>query len=121
MPRRKDIETRRRVLELYNRGIHSPSEIAKRLGVPANRIRFLMHQMRREGLLPKINPTSDLLDEVTDLVKASLFRVTAVHAEMIAKGDRLAKPLAEAQDMLQRALEDISIYKRMKQLEGGRP
>lgn len=120
MPRHKDIETRRKILQLYNQGIHSPSEIAKRLGLPSGRVRVLMHYMRKEGLLPKINPIGDVLDGVTDLIKAALFRVTAVHADMVTKLDKNARLLAEAQDMLEKALENISVYRRMKQLEGER-
>jgi len=120
MPREKDIDKRRKILQLYNQGIRTPKKIAESLGEPPSRVRKMLYVMRKEGLLPKANPTGDLLDEVTDLVKASLFRVSAVHAEMIARSDKLAKPLAEAQEMLQRALEDIAIYKRMRQLEGER-
>jgi len=120
MPREKDIDKRRRILQLYNQGVRSPKRIAEVLGEPPGRVRKMLYVMRREGLLPKANPVGGLLDEVSDLVKASLFRVSAVHAEMIARGDRLAKPLAEAQDMLQRALEDIAVYKRMRQLESGK-
>jgi len=117
MPREKNIDKRRKILQLYNQGIRSPKKIAESLGEPPSRVRKMLYVMRKEGLLPKINPIGDLLDETSDLIKASLFRVSAIHAEMIARNDKLAKPLAEAQEMLQRALEDIAIYRKMKQLE----
>jgi len=120
VPRQKNIEVRRKVLALWNQGIHSPSEIARRLGLPPGRVRFLIYQMRKEGLLPKINPIGDLLDETLDVIKAALFRVTAVHAELLTRSDPKARALAEAQDMLQRAIENIVVYKKMKQIEGDR-
>ncbi len=121
MARRKDMDARRKVLLLYKSGTHSPREIAELLGLPAGRIRTLMWRMRKEGLLPKVEPIGDLLDDAVDRIKAALLRVSAAHAEIVARDDRkLAGPLAEAQELLDQALRDVAIYRKMKQLEGGR-
>jgi len=119
MPRERDIEKRRKILQLYNQGIRSPKKIAERLGEPPIRIRKMMYVMRKEGLLPRVNPISGVLDDAHDMVKMARIRVSLVYGELLSRGDsKLAKPLAEAEELLDKVIENLYVYKRMQALKG---
>jgi len=114
MPRRKDLETRRKILQLWQQGIRKPSEIAERLGLSANRVRVLMCRMRKEGLLPTGQPHGDLLDAALTELRGAFIIANYLFTELLQT--KHGKDLDRLRQHVERALNYISLYTKMRGL-----
>jgi len=114
MPRPKDLETRRKILALWQQGVRKPSEIAERLGLPAGRVRVLMHRMRKEGLLPNNQPHGGLLEAVLAELREAYNAANYLYVELIRS--KHAEDLDRLRRHIERAFEYISSYVKMRGL-----
>ena len=118
MPRPRNVDVRREILRLWSRGVRRPSEIARRLGLPVARVKYYMHAMRREKLLPSAEPHGDLLEEALTELKAASVKATWILQTLEDRGMRKeAKVAGELRGHVERAAELVRSYKAVKKLE----
>ena len=112
MVRPRNLDIRREIVRLWERGVRRPSEIAKRLGVPASRVRYYMWKMRREGLLPTGEPHGDLIAEALTHLKGVVVIASYLLSEM--PEGRHAEELRKLREHAERANYLLNLYRRMR-------
>jgi len=121
VPREKNLKIRAKIIKLWERGMRSPSEIARELGLPVGRVRYYMWAMRREGILPSGDPHKDLLERALDELKGVIVLSSYLLAEF--QGTRLEEKYGEKlrrlRDCAERANSYVAMYVRMRGLVRG--
>jgi len=115
VPKKKNLEVRKRILEVWKEGYRSPSMIANKLNMPVTLVKYYMHQMRGERLLPSTRVEGSVLDEALDLLKAMSLRLAFVSGELATRGDdKLLKPIRDCEKFTRQCMDLIQIHIRMQ-------
>jgi len=113
--RPKNEQVRAAILREWASGHRTPSEIARRLGLPVYRVKYYLHVMRREGVLPKSEPHADLVEGALTELKGAVVLASYLYAELHAS--KLAREVEMLRGHVERALRYVELMSKVRSLE----
>jgi len=108
--RPKNKKIRGKIVRLWDKGIRKPKKIAEITGLNRNLVKYYIHTMRKEGLLPSDYKVKELLDSAITELKLAAIKVTSLYVS----DEKNKKIHLEVRIHVEKALEYLTIYKKMR-------